>query len=238
MKTSVQKWHEVTEPYRAEAWQECTRIVRALVDRDPHDLSTRALLASLLLRSEERELALLQYERLLPLAVGQGDLLRALGAQRRLDDLQPPAARHPDRYRAMQDWFGSLGYSRAGCPDPKPRRGSRSAAAMALFRLPAESLTQMAEQMRLCPLGLSSHAQGVPGGAAWIVFFGRVEWAIVQAETGARTEFVAEEGDVIHLPSGPETERLLEVTALSPAEVMQFEPGVAGVLTGVEPAGD
>jgi PilZ domain len=230
MKPSVRKWQDLTEPYRAESWHECARLARALVDREPYDLSTRALLASVLLRGDQRALALMQYERLLPLAVGQGDLLRAIGTQRRLDDLQSAASRHPERYRAMQDWFRYVGEPALGESGSRAENDPAQAPAVALLHLPPESFTLIAERVSVFPLELGPQIHHAPEGLLWVVYFGRLEWAIVDAHDQSRVDHTAEEGDVIQMPPGSPTERWLEVTAVTPVEVMQFDPNVADVL--------
>jgi hypothetical protein len=223
----VRKWHDIIEPYRAEAWTECARLVRTHVDREPYDLSTRALLASLLMRTRQRTLALMQYERLLPLAVGQGDLFRALATQRRLDELHPPAQRHPDRYRAIQDWFRSV--TGGGAGEAPARRGDRLPPG-GLLALPPEAFSAIAEQAEVFALEMTPLAIHEPAGVLWVVYFGEIRWALVNELGGTRADFTAVEGDVIHLPPGSPSECWMEVVAESPCEVIRLDPGLVAVL--------
>jgi hypothetical protein len=223
----VRKWHDITQPYRAEAWTECARLVRAHVDREPYDLSTRALLASLLMRARQRPLALMQYERLLPLAVGQGDLFRALATQRRLDELHAHEQRHPDRYRAIQDWFRSV--AGAGQGEARARRGGRTGPG-ALLDLPPEAFSALAEKAQVIALDMTPLVVHEPAGVLWVVYFGDVRWTLVSGRDGTRADFAATEGDMIHLHPGPPSERWMEVAAESPCEVIQLDPELVAVL--------
>ncbi len=227
MKPRVRQWHDIVGPYRDGAWTECARLARAHLDRDPYDLSTRALLASLLVRGRQRAFALMHYERLLPLAVGRGDLFRAIATQRRLDGMVSFAQRHPDRYRAIQEWFRALAGSRERQAD---HESSGQLPPGALLALPPESFTAVAEQSAVVPLDLEPRAIHEPAGVLWVVYFGRVQWAIVSNHDAARAEFTAEEGDLIHLPPGDPEARWLEVEAELPSEVIQFEPGIVTLL--------
>jgi len=224
MKPTARQWHDIAEPYRAGAWSECARLVRSHVDRDPYDLSTRALFASLLLRDRRRSLALMQYERLLPLAIGQGRLFRALGTQRRLDELHRPDQRHPERYRAIYDWFHAVG-GRAGAVP----RGDRSPLA-GLLALPPESFEKIAEQAHMISLDLDEKVLPDPEGLLWVVYFGVARWSI-SGSSGVLREGVVREGDAIWLPPGTPAARWLEVVPETPCEVIAFDPQVAAHLS-------
>ena len=78
MKPLPPQWLKLVEPYRKGEWLACLEILRPLVDRNPDDLGTRLLFSSLCLVTDQAARALVQLEKLLPLAVGQGDLYRAL----------------------------------------------------------------------------------------------------------------------------------------------------------------
>ena len=226
----MREWHDITGPYRSQAWAECARLARALVDDEPFDLSTRALLASVLLRSRQRPLALMQYERLLPLAVGQGELFRAIGTQRRLDELHPPAHRHPDRYRAIQDWFRAV--TGPAVPEaPGAPLAADTGPLGALLGLPPEAFSVVAEQSRVVPLELEPQSFDDADGILWVVYFGRIRWAVARPSTGADEPSIAGPGDVIHLPPGEPGERRLELAPETPCEVIHFDPGLAALLS-------
>lgn len=223
----MQQWPDIIEPYRSEAWSECARLARAHVDEDPFDLSTRALLASVLLRSRQRALALMQYERLLPLAVGQGELFRALGTQRRLDELLPAAARHPDRYRAIQDWFRALTGPAAGAA---VEADGDAGPLGALLGLPPDAFSVVAEQSKVVPLDLAPQTLDDAAGVLWVVYFGRIRWTVAGPSPGGRETHSAEAGDVLHLPPGEPAARWIELEPETPCEVIRFDPGLATLL--------
>lgn len=223
MEPSARQWPDIAEPYRLGAWSECARLVRSHVDRDPYDLATRALYASLLLREKKRSLALMQYERLLPLAVGQARLFRAIGTQRRLDDLHPPGERHPDRYRAIREWFSAFGSRR---PTGRNADGSPIAG---LLTLSPDSFATVTEQSQMMTLDLDAQVLSDSSGLLWVVFFGRVRWTLADA-AGPLAEGTAGDGDAIYLPPGEPAERWLEIEPETPAEVIAFDPAIAAYL--------
>jgi hypothetical protein len=231
MKPSVSKWQDLAEPYRSEAWPDCARLVRAHVDQNPYDFAMRALLASLLVRTRQRTMAIMQYEQLLPLAVGQGHFFRAIATQRRLDDLLPANDRHPDRYLAIQDWFRAFVRAR---PERARREGGVPApdalAAGALLDLPPDTFTAFAEQSSVVPLGMAPQALNEPAGLLWVVYFGRIRWRVDRGDDATGEERVSEAGDLILMPPGSPSERWLSLTAETPAEVLKFDPELASLL--------
>jgi hypothetical protein len=230
----VRDWREIVEPYRAEAWHECTRIAREIVDDDPYDLSARALLASLLVKSDNRALALLQYERLLPLSIGRADLVRSLGTQRRLDELHP-ALGHVDRFRAMHEWFRRLVPELQGAPAPSAtRRGESVGGALApLISLSADAFSTIAERARVIPLDLAAHSSHAPEGLLWAVYFGRIRWTVVhEADDRREAGHVAASG-ILHLAAGED--RRIEFEAEIPTEVIELDTAVAEVLWATAP---
>jgi hypothetical protein len=229
MTLAARRWNDIAEPYRAESWAECARLVRMHVDQDPHDLPVRALFASLLVRSGQRAMALTQYERLLPLAVGQGDLFAALATQRALDDMHAPEQRHPERYRAIQQWFRSF----AGAPPRRACRPGRHPGRMlrsGLLALPADLFTMIAEQTLVMPLDLAPQTHEDTEGLLWVPYFGRLRWTLSSAAGAPAAAGAADPGDVVQLPAGRREVRRLETVAECATSVLQFDPGVAGLI--------
>src|SRR6266545_8203078 len=106
-------WLRLVEPYGNGDWLECFDLMRPAVDQYPDDLGTRLLFGTLCLATDQIGVALVQFEKLLPLAVGQNDLFRALAAQKQLDRLRPAAAVHDKRFVAIHQWFRALAARRA-----------------------------------------------------------------------------------------------------------------------------
>src|SRR5262245_59280472 len=70
--------------FREGDWDECIRRVRPLVEAAPMATGPRELLAWLYLRTGNGRLALVHYEKLLTIVVGNGDLFHAVALQKRL----------------------------------------------------------------------------------------------------------------------------------------------------------
>jgi hypothetical protein len=179
-------WQEILIPYRARDWYECVRMARPVVDEDPHDLAARFLLAELYVKLDNRGLALLQYERMLPLAVGRGDLIGAMATQRRLDELHPTSAQHAKRYMAMHQWFLSLAQRGSMPVDP----AAATTSAMLLGLAPA-AFSRAAEASRLRLFDLEPCELEAGNQLRWIVVFGQVRWAVGSGSTARETVALA-----------------------------------------------
>ena len=91
-------WNEIAEPYLAHDWNECNARIRVILDADPFAMTPRQVMARLLVLAGNPRHALLQYEKLLPLAVRAGDLYRALLIQKHMDAIESGASgRYADR---------------------------------------------------------------------------------------------------------------------------------------------
>lgn len=227
MSPTPRLWDSIAAPYRAGDLHDCVRLARQAVDENPYELLPRYLLACLYLALEEHALALLQYERLLPLAVGRGELFLALAAQRRLDQLHPPVTLHSRRYHAMHQWFVSLARGE------RKRRGPEAARTFephALVRLPVHAFAEAAERCAVESLGMEPREIQPETGLLWVVLHGRVRWTVLrEGQTEAASE-VAETGDLIVLPlAGGEGVRL-RIEPETPAECLRLDPAV---LSGV-----
>jgi hypothetical protein len=224
MKPNHRAWKSLLQPFEAQQWDACTRIVRAWVDDDPYDMTSRALLASLYSRAGSPELARLQYEKLLPMAVGQGDMLWALCTQKRLDELQGKSSESNARYHAMYEWFRYL------VPDTgkSRRRQQQGLSASALIGLPDDVFSGSAVRATMHDLGLSSRTVSVVDGMLWFVYYGRVQWRGIDAR-GDIVERVADAGEPIFVRA-TESAEALDLVPEIPTECIALEPALAGPL--------
>jgi hypothetical protein len=225
--SNARHWQRVVEAYRNEDWHDCIRRIRPLVEADPFALSLRQLLARLYIRVGNPRLALLQYERLLPLAIGKRDLFRALAVQKHLDQMQASGTPHQDRFLAMHRWFCSLGPAGASADSPGGKAG-----ALALLRLPAERFANAAEACVLETLDLEPSDVEARPGTCWVVTSGRLRWSIVEPEGGPAGETLVEEGSSIAIDSAAGDPVRLRFVPELPTDCLRFDPEIATALVG------
>lgn len=231
MKPHSRLWQRVVEAYRNEDWHDCIRRIRPLVEADPFALSLRQLLARLYIKVGNPRLALLQYERLLPLAIGKRDLFRALAVQKHLDRMQAPDTPHQDRFIAMHRWFCSVGSSSAAGGAESP---GGKASAIALLRLPAERFASVAEGCVLEMMDLGPIEAEARPGTCWMITSGRVRWSLVGSEENPAAETTVEEGGSIVLEAGAGDPMRVRLVPELPADCLRFDPEFAAALTGSE----
>ena len=193
MKPLPPQWLKLVEPYRKREWLGCLEILRPLVDRYPDDLGTRLLFASLCLVTDQEARALVQLEKLLPLAVGQGDLYRALAAQKQLDHLRGEGGMHDKRFVAIHQWFGAIPARRVN------RKDHAGIAPSTLLALSPEAFHGVAEESVIEDLGLEPRELAGDAGTARVVLYGRVRWSVAPEGGRSTTEAVADELDTIAL---------------------------------------
>src|SRR5262245_52243083 len=169
MDTERSFWKEIADPYRARDWNECVRRIRVTLDADPFAMTPRQIMARLLVLTGNPRHGLLQYEKLLPLAVRAGDLFRALAIQRHMDRLEPGAA---SRYAALQKWFRLVGVSDAD--EASNMEGCITA--RSLLSLPKEVFEWMGGELRVDPFDPGLHEQEAAGSTCWVVVFGSLLW--------------------------------------------------------------
>lgn len=227
MKPPIRLWQDIIERYRASDWLECVRIARDAVDSHPDDLAARFLLARLHVRLGDPHLAQLQYERLLPLAVGQGDLLRALAAQKQLDLLGHGLARHARRYAAMHQWFRSLGSKGlAGARVAGPHRILTAD----LIRLDAERFGQIAESARIEVVDLDARDIEAREGVLWVALYGQVRAYIDSTTLGEMSEFTVRAGESLCCAIGRDDVAGLRLIPELPTEFLAFDPALLAEL--------
>ena len=124
MKPLSSQWLRLADPYRNGDWFECIETLRPVVEQFPDDLGARLLFGALCLVTDQTARALVQFEKILPLAVGQGNLFHALATQKQLDRLKTTVA-HDKRFVAIHQWFRAI-------PTRRAPRASMSPSAMHL----------------------------------------------------------------------------------------------------------
>jgi PilZ domain-containing protein len=210
------EWLRLIEPYKKGEWLECIETLRPLVEQHPDDLGTRLLFAALCLATDQAARALVQFEKMLPLAVGQGALFHALAAQKQLDQLKPPTATHDKRFVAIHKWFSAIPARRAG-----PAEGAFTPAA--LLALPPAAFHRVAEEALIEDLGLTPREVEGDPDAVRVVLYGRVRWSVQPEGESSIFEVVSDEIEMVTLAPGlPERVRLRLAPEL-PAACLKFD---------------
>ncbi len=213
-------WDRLLPHFRERDWERCLRELRPVLDADEDALTPRLLCAGLHLAAAQPVLALLQYETLLPLAVGQGEFFAALAVQKRLDLLHPASVTHARRYEVLRRWFLSLG--RGARQDPGARPGELSEAT--LLGLDAETFSRVMEGCRIEGLEPGSRRPGDGLESSRIVLYGRVSWVLRNGEGFALLEGLAEAGQAIAVDPEVGRDAALELCAELPSELLHFGP--------------
>lgn len=231
MSPTPRLWDDIVAPHRSGDLQECVRSTRAAVDAQPYELPPRYLLAALYVALGEPGLALLQYERLLPLAVGRGELFLALAAQRRLDELHPQATPHARRYHAMHQWFLSLSRSE------RKRKAAAPEGAFGpqvLVRLTSSDFAAVAEECRVETLPIDPRTLTADSGLLWVVLHGRVSWALLDPAGQETERHTCGPGEFIVVPPG--SGHPVRIAAETPAECLALDPRLIAAGEGAEAA--
>jgi hypothetical protein len=183
-------WQSLLEPFKAGEWHECADILRPHVDQHPDELASRMLLAAIYQRLENPGLAQVQLERALPLAVGQGDLFRAIGVQKQIDVIRARTRLHRQRYIAIHQWFGSLSRTQA-------QPASAALTPRALLALAPREFDEIAIACVLEDLGLEPREIACDAETARVILYGRVRWTEAPSPDRAATELIAEAHELI-----------------------------------------
>lgn len=220
-------WERLLPYYLERDWDSCIRELRPVLDADEDALIPRLLCAGFHLAAAQPVLALVQYETLLPLAVGQGEFFAAVAVQKRLDLLHPKSVTHARRYEVLQRWFSSLGHGR----EPGPP-GDLSEAA--LLTLDSGTFTRMLEA---CTVeGLDPRPRTLTGDlrAGRVALYGRATWALQMGEGLTLLEGTAEQSQTIAVDPGETSGARLVITAEWPTEFLLFDS--AALADAIEPA--
>jgi hypothetical protein len=206
-------WNEVLEPYRQGDWHECLRRLRAQTEAEPFALLPQLLLAETYVRLNQHQLAVLQYDRLMPLAVAKGDLFAAIAAQKHTVRLRPRDA--ADRFYSLQRWFRMVGVPRA-----PSRNGTVTAAT--LLTLPPEWFLRAVEEAEL-EWFQSEARRTAQGGTQWAVVRGQARWRFTGAVLAAPEDRSAQAGEVVVCPGCSEDSLELHVVPETPTQCLRFD---------------
>lgn len=231
MPALITTYDEILEPYRSEDWHECARRLRLSVETDPFATLPRHILANLYVRLGQQGLALVHYEKLLPVAVGKGELLRAMVVQHRIDHLnaRPNAAA---RFAAMHRWFRLLGEQNLAV---LPGLRNQGVSARSLLRLPSEGFVAAAMRCTIESFDLEPKGGTIGGGTQWITLWGTARWRFVTPDGRPVGEGRADEGATIRTDPVHETLKLL-VSPETPGEWVCFNREVMELLYELDPS--
>src|SRR5262245_5604077 len=171
-----------------------------------------------------RRAALLHYRKLLPQAVAHGATLRAIFAQRRIDELSETAP--PDRWTALQRDLRLRGLALAAAAGSAGQPWSERL----LLALPGTWFERFATEALVELPGLDARTIEADADTVWEVLAGRIRWSFALADGRASAEILAAEGDAVRVD--PDLTRRAAVTMIPemPVECLRFEPAlVAGV---------
>jgi PilZ domain-containing protein len=217
LKPLSSQWLRLIEPYKSGEWLECIETLRPVVEQFPDDLGTRLLFGALCLATDQPARALVQFEKVLPLAVGQGALFHALAAQKQLDRLKPATAAHDKRFVAIHQWFSAIPARRTETAEGAPLTPA------ALLSLPPAGFHRVADQAQIEDLGLT--AREVEGNAeiARVVLYGRVRWSLVPEGESSILEVVSNELEMVTLAPGLPARVSLRLAPELPAACLRLD---------------
>ena len=214
MKPLSPQWLRIVEPYRNGDWFECIELLRPVVDQSPDDLGTRLLFGMLCLVTDQSARALVHFEKMLPLAVGQGNLFHALGAQKQLDRLRPAAPAHDKRFVAIHKWFSAIPARRADASELTPA---------ALLALPPAGFHRVAEEAAIEDLGLEPRDLEGDAGVGRVVLYGRVRWSVVPEGESSLLEVVSNELETVALAPGLPARVRIRLAPELPSACLRFD---------------
>jgi len=217
-------WTDLEAAWRDADWRRCAELLRPVVDEFPDVLVPRLLLSCAAERAGNPNLALLNFEKLMVLAVGQGDLFVAIAAQCSLDQLRSGGAPHSKRYHALQQWFRALSPRRASA---KP--GLALGPAM-LVKLPPGEFQRLVERSTVEMLPLTASETDGADQLFAILLHGRLRWTFIPQGEDALPTVTADAGDTVAAPAGTAAADRLRVEPEQPSVLLRFPPAAAGTL--------
>jgi hypothetical protein len=217
LKPLSSQWLRLVEPYRNGDWFECIELLRPVVEQFPDDLGSRLLFGALCLATDQSSRALVQFEKMLPLAVGQGDLFHALGAQKQIDRLRPEGAGHDKRFVAIHKWFSAIPMRRANAS------GAAELTPAALLALPPTGFHRVAEEAAIEDLGLASRDVEGDADAVRVVLYGRVRWSVMPEGESSLIELVSAELETVALTAGLPARVAIRLAPELPAACLRFD---------------
>ena len=223
MNSNSRAWQDLGAAWRGADWLGCVGILRPIVEDLPEVLSTRLLLAGFATRAKNPGLALLHYEKLMVLAVGQGELFHAIAAERGLDGLRHDENAHRKRIQALQQWFKTM----------PPRTRGRKIVSLPqswMIDLPAAEFRRYAEASRLVVMPAEPQIFEDAANVLAIVLHGVASWTYVPHGEASLPAVRAGSGEVISAPAGCEAGDQVRVEAQEPGVLLCFTGAVAGSL--------
>lgn len=220
MNAKSSSWQDLIAAWRAADWAAGVDILRPIVDELPEVLSTRLLLAGFAVQADNDGLALLHYEKMLVLAVGQGELFHALAADRGLVGLRHDDSAHHKRVQALQQWFKTM---------PPRARGRKSAALLQTWMvdLPAAEFRRCTEAARMVLPAPGRHALGNASEVFAVVLHGTARWS---RDAAPNYENQTAAGDAIAAPDNWDPSEAVSVETQEPSALLCFEAPVAAML--------
>lgn len=214
----------VLDAYREGDLDECIRLVRTLVEAAPQATAPRQLLASLFASNGNGRQALIHYRRLLPQAVAQGEVIRAIGFQKQIDVHEHSDALPAGRWLELQKQLRERGLP--FFPEA-PGGSGRPWEEVQLLALPRAWFERIAAETRYEILGLEPRSMEAEAGTVWEVLAGRLRWSFALPDGRASAVALAAEGDAVHIDPGLARTAHVSFAPELPVEALRFDAALA-----------
>ena len=213
-------WERLIKLHRHGDLHETARHLRHVVEAEPFAMTPRHWLAAVHLQLDQPPLALTHYEKLLTLAVGQGDLFRAIAAQKRIDELAPREGQEA-RFAALHRWFRLLGLTHLV---NLPSSHGVGLTARSLLQMPAQAFAHAAAHATLEIYDTTaSRIVEVEALEQRVVLWGELTWDL-KLPHGERTrETTSTEGDLIRVDPAIAGGARIRMRPDTPAECLCFD---------------
>ncbi|HUL48928.1 MAG TPA: hypothetical protein VLT79_02815, partial [Gemmatimonadales bacterium] len=212
-------WERMLPMIRAGDPDELAHRLRHVLSADPFRLTPRHWLAEVYRSRNQLARAVGEYDRLLPLAVGAGDLFRAIAVQKRLDELDPRPG-SGERFAAIHRWFRLLGATHLV---NAPSTNAPGISARALIRLPRDGFLRAARESLIENFARDSRQIEIDGPEQHVVLWGELVWDVKMADGRRKPEMASVEGDVIRIEPETPGPGLLRIRPDTPAECLRFD---------------
>jgi len=224
-------WERMLPALRGSDPDEVTRQLRHQLQAEPFRITARHWLAEIHRRDGNVALAIGQYDRLLPLAVGAGDVFRTLAIQKRLDELdERPGVE--DRFRAIHRWFRLLGI---GHLVEAPSTSGAGLSARSLIHLPGDAFVHAASHATIESFMGEARQLELEGAEQFVVLWGEIVWDVRLLDGRRRREQRAVEGDLLRVDPEFASRGRMRVRPDTPAECLRFGGRLLAQLTSVDP---
>jgi hypothetical protein len=208
----------VLDAFRKGDLDECIRRARALVFAAPLDPGPRHMLAVLYGVTGRARLAVIQYRSLLPQALENGELFRAITIRKRMDALDPAEAAVEDRWDAIRRGLRARGFPGAAS------NGQPWAEAQALA-LTGDWFHRIVTEARVHTLEFQPRPEDVEAPVLWYVMCGRVHWTITPPNEAESVTGVAAACESFRVIAGSSVR--VEMKPELPAECLRFDAPLA-----------